>query len=150
MASIRAWWQQLGKQRYPDAKRLTITADCGGSNSNRPRLWKVELQSSPTRPALRSRCCHFPPGTTKWNQIEHRLFSFIAMNWRGKPLISHQVIINLIAATTTNTGLNVYARLDPTTYQKGIKVTDKQLAAVNLTRHAFHGEWNYTIAPRAP
>jgi transposase len=140
LASIRAWWQQLGKQRYPDAKRLTITADCGGSNGNRPRLWKVELQQLADDTGLEINVLHYPAGTSKCNRIEHRLFSAIAVNWRGKPLLSHQVIIDLIAATTNSSGLKVYARLDPATYQKGIKVTAKQLAAVNLTRHAFHGE----------
>ena len=147
VASIRAWWQQLGKQRYPDAKRLTITADCGGSNGNRPRLWKLELQQLADDTGLEIEVCHFPPGTSKWNRIEHRLFSFVAINWRGKPLISHQVIIDLIAATTTNTGLKVYARLDPATYQKGIKVTDQAARRRQpRPRHAFHGDWNYRIA----
>jgi hypothetical protein len=148
--SVRAWWEQLGHQRYPDAKRLTITADCGGSNGNRRRLWKTELQQFADDTGLQIDVLHFPPATSKWNKVEHRLFSFISINWRGKPLISHQVIIDLIAATTTSTGLKVYARLDPNIYQKGIEVTDKQLAAVHLEGHAFHPEWNYTIAPCAP
>jgi Rhodopirellula transposase DDE domain len=150
VASIRAWWEQLGKDRYPHAKRLTITADCGGSNGYRRRLFKLELQKLSDDTGLQIDVLHLPPGASKWNKIEHRLFSYISINWRGKPLTSHQVIIDLIAATTTSTGLTVYARLDENDYPKGIKVTAKQLAAVNLTRHAFHGEWNYTIAPRAP
>jgi hypothetical protein len=146
VAAIRAWWQQLGQQRYPDASSLTITADCGGSNGNRTRLWKTELQQLANDTNLQITVCHFPPGTSKWNKIEHRLFSFISKNWRGQPLISYQVIINLIAATTTSTGLEVYARLDKNEYPK-LEVTDAQLAAVNLTPNTFHGEWNYTINP---
>ena len=146
--SIRGWWQQLGKERYPDATTLTITADCGGSNGNRTRLWKTELQALADETHLAIRVCHFPPGTSKWNKIEHRLFSFISINWRGKPLVSRQTIISLIAATTTRTGLTVHARLDERTYAKGIKITDAELAAVNLTGDPFHPEWNYTINPR--
>jgi len=146
-ASIRSWWEHLGRQRYPDAKTLTITADGGGSNSSRTRLWKTEVQKLADHTGLQINVCHFPPGTSKWNKIEHRLFSFISTNWRGKPLISHEVIINLIAATTTTTGLKVYAQLDQQTYEKGITVTDEQLAAVNITRNHFHGDWNYTITP---
>jgi len=146
--SIRGWWQQLGQGRYPEATCLTITADCGGSNGNRTRLWKTELQGLADESGLAIRVCHFPPGTSKWNQIEHRLFSQISINWRGKPLLSCQTIINLIAATTTRTGLTVHARLDERTYPKGIKVSDAQLAAVNLTGDPFHPEWNYIINPR--
>jgi hypothetical protein len=146
VAAIRAWWEQLGQKRYPNASSLTITADCGGSNGNRTRLWKTELQQLANDTSLQITVCHFPPGTSKWNKIEHRLFSFISRNWRGKPLISYQVIINLIAATTTSTGLEVYARLDENEYPK-IEITDAQLAAVNLTPDTFHGEWNYTINP---
>jgi transposase len=145
--SIRSWWQELGRGRYPDAKALTITADCGGSNGNRTRLWKTELQRLADESRLEICVLHFPPGTSKWNKIEHRLFSFISMNWRAKPLISRQVVIDLIAATTTRTGLDVYARLDEGTYPKAIKISDTQLAAVNLQGHAFHPEWNYTITP---
>lgn len=145
--SIRGWWEHLGSERYPDATSLMITADCGGSNSSRTRLWKVELQRLADQTGLQITVCHFPPGTSKWNWIEHRLFSFIGINWRGKPLESHEVIINLIAATTTSTGLKVYARLDEGSYPKGIKVTDHDLAAVNIERHDFHGDWNYTITP---
>lgn len=147
VSSIRAWWKHLGKARYPQARSLTITADCGGSNSNRTRLWKSELQKLADDTGLELTICHFPPGTSKWNAIEHRLFSFIATNWRGKPLESLEVIINLIAGTTTNHGLKVYARLDTGSYPKGIEVPDEQFAAINIHRHNFHGEWNYTIKP---
>ena len=126
---------------------MTITADCGGSNSSRTRLWKLELQRLADRTGLQITVCHFPPGTSKWNKIEHRLFSFISTNWRGKPLISHEVIINLISATTTTTGLKVYAQLDDREYKKGIKISDQQLATINITRNTFHGDWNYTVAP---
>ena len=146
-ASIQAWWQHLGSERYPQATTLTITADCGGSNGNRLRLWKAELQRLADTTGLTIQVSHFPPGTSKWNKIEHRLFSFISQNWRGKPLLSHEVIINLIAATSTRTGLKVYARLDERDYPKKIVVTDEQLAAVNLKGHQFHPEWNYTISP---
>ncbi len=145
--SILGWWQQLGHQRYPHAKSLTITADCGGANSNRVRLWKTELQRLADETGLEIIVCHFPPGTSKWNKVEHRLFSFMSLNWRGKPLESHEVIINLIAATTTTTGLKVYAQLDKRQYPTKLEVTDAQLAAVNITRHSFHGDWNYTINP---
>ena len=147
VASILGWWQHLGKDRYPDATTLTITADCGGSNGYRTRLWKTELQALANQTGLAISVCHFPPGTSKWNKIEHRLFSFISMNWRAKPLISRQVVIDLINATTTRTGLEVYARLDERTYPKAIKVTDAQLAAVKLQGNPFHPEWNYTIMP---
>jgi hypothetical protein len=146
VAAIGAWWEQFGRARYPDARQLVITADCGGSNGNRTRLWKTELQKLADDTAVEIVVCHFPPGTSKWNKIEHRLFSFISRNWRGEPLISYEVIINLIAATSTSTGLQVYARLDENEYPK-VDVTDQELAAVNLTRDAFHGEWNYTIKP---
>ena len=145
--SVLGWWQNLGKQRYPDAAILTITADCGGANSNRVRLWKTECQRLADSTGLQIQICHFPPGTSKWNKVEHRLFSFMSLNWRGKPLESHEVIINLIAATTTSTGLKVYAQLDKRPYPTKIEVTDEQLAAVNITRHSFHGDWNYTISP---
>jgi hypothetical protein len=148
VAAIRAWWDQFGQVRYGEAKTLQITADCGGSNGNRTRLWKTELQRLADDTGLEISVCHFPPGTSKWNKIEHRLFSFISRNWRGQPLISYQVIINLITATTTTTGLEVYARLDENEYPK-VEVTDAELAAVNLTRHPFHGEWNYSINPSA-
>jgi transposase len=147
VASIRSWWQQLGSVGYPNATTLQITADCGGGNGNRTRLWKTELQRLADDTALQICVCHFPPGTSKWNKIEHRLWSFIAKNWRGRPLVSHEVIINSIAATTTDTGLRVYAQLDERDYPQGVTVTDAQLAAVNLHRDDFHGEWNYTIKP---
>ena len=145
--SILSWWTHLGRQRYPNATTLTITADSGGSNSPRTRLWRVELQRLADETGLRIVVCHFPPGTSKWNKIEHRMFSFVSLNWRGKPLESLEVIINLIAATTTNTGLKVYAHLDDREYEKGVEVTDDQLAAVNITRNSFHGEWNYSVTP---
>jgi transposase len=145
--SIRRWWKTMGEKVYPRAKRLLITADSGGSNGSRVRLWKVELQKLSTETGLSISICHFPPGTSKWNKIEHRLFSFISQNWRGKPLISHEVIVELISATTTKTGLEVECEIDPNIYPKGIKVTDKELKAVNLLKDSFHGEWNYTINP---
>lgn len=147
VASIRGWWQQLGSQRYPDAKTLTITADCGGSNGNRTRLWKTQLQRFADESGLAIRVCHFPPGTSKWNKIEHKLFSFISRNWRGRPLLTRQTIVSLIGATTLAAGLKVYARLDEGDYARGVKVSDAELAAVNLTRDDFHGEWNYVITP---
>jgi hypothetical protein len=148
VASIQGGWEHLGRQRYPDASSLTITADCGGSNGNRTRLWKTELQRLADETGLQIRVCHFPPGTSKWNRIEHRLFSFITQNWRAKPLETLQVIINLIAATTTRTGLEIYAQLDQRAYPDKIKVSDAEIAAVALTGHDFHPEWNYAINPR--
>ena len=145
--AILSWWEHLGRERYPDATTLTITADSGGSNSPRTRLWRVELQRLADETGLQIRVCHFPPGTSKWNKIEHRMFSFVSLNWRGKPLESLEVIINLIAATTTNTGLKIYAQLDNREYEKGVEISDEQLAAVNITRDPFHGEWNYTVTP---
>jgi transposase len=150
VASIRAWWQDLGRERYPAAHALQITADCGGGNGNRIRLWKVELQKLADQTGLTVRVCHFPPGTSKWNKIEHRLFCHISQTWRGRPLISYQVIINSIAATTTTAGLKVFARLDQRDYPKKVEVADQELAAVNLTRDPFHPEWNYTISPSPP
>ncbi len=147
VASIRSWWEHLGSERYPDASRLTITADCGGSNNPRVRLWKVELQKLANDTGLDIEVCHFPPGTSKWNKIEHRLFSFITMNWRGKPLVSLETIVNLIAGTTTRTGLEVYTRLDEGTYPDKIQVSNAEVEAVNLHGHKFHPEWNYTIKP---
>jgi transposase len=148
VASIESWWQHLGQERYPDATTLTITADCGGSNGNRTRLWKTELQRLADDTGLAVQVCHFPPGTSKWNKIEHRLFSFISHNWRAKPLVSLEVIINLIAATTTRTGLEVYAQLDKRTYPDKVTVSDAELKAVSLHGATFHPEWNYTIKPR--
>jgi transposase len=147
VASILGWWEHLGRERYPKARTLTITADCGGSNGNRTRLWKTELQRLAEETGLDISVCHFPPGTSKWNKIEHRLFSFISMNWRAKPLISRQTVVDLIAATTTRTGLEVFARLDERPYPKGIKISDAELAAVQLQGNPFHPEWNYTIKP---
>ena len=148
VASIRSWWEQLGKERYPAATRLTITADCGGSNGNRTRLWKLKLQRLADETGLEISVCHFPPGTSKWNKIEHRLFSFISRNWRGRPLVSRQAIVSLIGATTSSAGLKVYAELDERSYPRGVKVSDAELASVNLTRDEFHGEWNYVIKPQ--
>ena len=148
--SIRRWWQWMGRPTYPKARRLLITADSGGSNGSRVRLWKLHLQQLADETGLQISVCHFPPGTSKWNKIEHRLFSFISQNWRGKPLVSHEVIVNLIAATTTAKGLRVASGLDTNTYPKGIKVADKDLAKVHIERDRFHGEWNYRISPRGP
>ena len=147
--SIRRWWHQLGAGRYPDASTLTITADCGGSNGNRTKLWKTELQKLADETGLQIQVLHFPPGTSKWNRIEHRLFSFVTINWRGKPLYSLQTIINLISATTTKSGLKVYAELDEGAYPK-VNVSAAEMNALALHGHDFHPEWNYTIAPRTP
>ena len=148
VATIRRWWLGMGQPLYPAAKELMIMADGGGSNGSRVRLWKLELQGLADDLNLPIRVCHFPPGTSKWNKIEHRLFSYISMNWRGRPLVSHEVIVNLIAATTTSKGLKVRAAIDPTPYPKGIKVTDAEFAAIQLDRDDFHGEWNYVISPK--
>ena len=137
----------MGRKRYSKAKRLMISADGGGSNGYRVRLWKVELQKLADELALPITVCHLPPGTSKWNKIEHRLFSFITINWRGKPLRSYRTIVQLIAATTTDAGLKVRAELNQRKYPKGVKVSDAQFATVNIAPHAFHGDWNYTIAP---
>ncbi len=146
--SIRRWWNMMGKASYPRAQQLLITADSGGSNGARVRLWKLELQKFADETGLEISVCHFPPGTSKWNKIEHRLFSFITQNWRGKPLVSHEVIVNLIAATTTRTGLRVRSQLDTAKYPKGIKVGKQEFATIHLRPDSFHGDWNYTIAPR--
>jgi hypothetical protein len=145
--TIRRWWQDIGCKRYPGAKRLTIACDGGGSNGSRVRLWKLELQKLANELGIEITVHHLPPGTSKWNKIEHRLFSFITMNWRAKPLVSYQVIIDLISATTTKTGLKVVCELDDRLYPKGVVVSDEELAAVNIVRADFHGEWNYTIKP---
>ena len=147
--SIRRWWRWMGRPSYPQANRLLITADSGGSNGARVRLWKWELQKLADETGLEISVCHFPPGTSKWNKIEHRLFSFINQNWRGKPLISHEVIIQLIAATTTTTGLAVKSKLDTNTYPAGVKVSDRQMAELQLRRDQFHGDWNYSLLPRS-
>jgi hypothetical protein len=148
--SIRRWWHEMGRARFPKAKELLITADGGGSNGHRTRLWKVSLQALADELKLVLNVSHFPPGTSKWNKIEHRLFSFITQNWRGKPLVNHQAIVNLIASTTTSTGLVVKAALDTNHYDTEIKVSDEELAGLRLQRHEFHGDWNYTISPRRP
>jgi hypothetical protein len=146
--SIRRWWRWMGRRSYSKAKRLLITADSGGSNGARVRLWKWELQQLADETGLEIAVCHFPPGTSKWNKIEHRLFSFITKNWRGRPLTSYQVIVNLIAHTTTKAGLVVKAALDTSHYETGIVVSDEELARVKITPEKFHGEWNYGIRPR--
>ncbi len=143
--SIRRWWRSMGVPLYPRAKRLLICADGGGSNGYRSRLWKAELQRLATEMALQITACHFPPGTSKWNKIEHRLFSHITLNWRGRPLVSHDVVVNLIGSTKTKSGLRVKARLDKRKYPLGIQVSDEEMEAIKLTRHKFHGDWNYTI-----
>jgi transposase len=146
--TIRSWWHAVGSQAYPTAQELLVTADGGGSNGGRVRLWKLELQGLADEIGLPIRVCHFPPGTSKWNKIEHRLFSFITMNWRGEPLTSHEVMLNLIANTKTKTGLAVRAEMDNHIYPKGIKVPDAIFEAIDLIRDDFHGEWNYVICPR--
>jgi hypothetical protein len=147
--SIRRWWNMMGREAYPDAGQLLITADSGGSNGSRVRLWKLELQKLADETKLEISVCHFPPGTSKWNKIEHRLFSFITQNWRGKPLVSHEVIVNLIAATTTRTGLRVQSQLDTGKYPKGMKVSKAEFATIHLRPATFHGDWNYVIVPRS-
>ena len=145
--AIHRWWKKMGAKRYPQAKELLITADGGGSNASRSRLWKVALQDLALRLKMPIRVCHFPPGTSKWNKIEHRMFCHITQNWRGQPLVSHEVIIALIANTTTRAGLKVRAEIDTARYPTGTKVSDEELASINLKRHTFHGEWNYTLLP---
>ncbi|MDJ0465478.1 ISAzo13 family transposase [Streptomyces sp. H27-C3] len=145
--SIRRWWKARGTQDYPQARRLLITADAGGSNGYRTRAWKAELAALAMETGLHITVCHFPPGTSKWNRIEHRLFSHITMNWRGRPLASHEVIVQSIAATTTRTGLKVHAELDTATYATGVRIVDRQLDALPLARHEWHGDWNYTLRP---
>ena len=145
--SIRCWWNTLGKTRFPDATRLMITADGGGSNGYRVKAWKWQLAQLATETGLTITVCHYPPGTSKWNKIEHRLFSFISINWRGKPLTDIRTIVELISATTTDTGLTVQAAYDPNWYQRGIKISDQQLATIPITPHQWHGQWNYDIAP---
>jgi DDE family transposase len=145
--SIRRWWKAAGSSDYPLARRLLITADAGGSNGYRTRAWKAELAALAVETGLEITACHFPPGTSKWNKVEHRLFSHITMNWRGRPLTSHEVIVNTIAATTTRTGLRVRAELDTSAYDTGVKVSDRQMQALPLTRHDWHGDWNYTLCP---
>lgn len=146
--TIRSWWHSVGCKRYPNARQLTITADGGGSNGSRVRLWKRELQRLADELGIDIHVHHLPPGTSKWNKIEHRLFSFISMNWRAKPLVSYRVIVDLISATTTDTGLTVQCELDTNTYPKGISVTEQEMAQLNIIRDEFHGEWNYTLRCR--
>jgi hypothetical protein len=148
VASIRRWWMQMGQKRFPRARELLITADGGGSNGHRSRLWKVSLQGLADELQLTLHVCHFPPGTSKWNKIEHRLFSFITQNWRGRPLLSHQTIVNLIARTTTRAGLVVRAALDTRQYDTAIKVSDQEFARLRLTPHPFHADWNYSLSPQ--
>jgi len=147
VAAIRQWWARMGRTTYPTATELLITADSGGSNSARVRLWKVELQRLADQTGLRITVCHFPPGTSKWNKIEHRMFCHITTNWRGRPLVTYRVVVNLIAHTSTANGLKIHASLDRRHYPTGIKVTKDEYAAVRLTPAKFHGNWNYTIAP---
>ena len=146
--TIRRWWYAMGREKYPRAEKLLITADGGGSNGSRVRLWKVELQRLADETGLVIGVSHFPPGTSKWNKIEHRLFSFTSKNWRGQPLTSLKVIVNLIAGTTTKKGRKVHAQIDAASYPAGVKVPDSEMAELRLHRHAFHGEWNYEILPR--
>lgn len=146
--SIRYWWKKIGKKKYPKTKNILICADAGGSNSYRSRLWKKKLQEFCDVEKIDVSVCHFPPGTSKWNKIEHRLFSFISINWRGKPLLTYQTIINLITSTKTKTGLTIQARLNKKNYKKGIKVSKKEMQSLNISKDKFHGEWNYTIKPR--
>ena len=147
VASIRRWWKRLGRKRHPEATRLFITADSGGSNGSRNRLWKVELQKFADATGLEIEVSHYPPGTSKWNKIEHRLFCHVTKNWRGQPLVTHDVVVSLIGSTTTESGLKVHAQLDAGLYEKGRKVSDEEFNTVNLQPHKFHGEWNYTIHP---
>jgi hypothetical protein len=147
VAAIRRWWRRLGRDRHPHSTRLLITADSGGSNSSRSRLWKIELQKLSNETGLEIEVCHFPPGTSKWNKIEHRLFCHITRNWQGQPLETFEIVVNLIGSTTTTTGLKVHADLDPGKYEKGKEVTDEELAQVNIRPSRFHGEWNYVIRP---
>jgi transposase len=146
--SVRRWWYSMGRGLYPNAKQLMVTADGGGSNGYRIKLWKLELQKLADETGLSIQVSHFPPGTSKWNKIEHRLFAFISQNWRGKPLISHEVIVKLIAATSNKAGLKVECQLDTNIYPKAIKVSDEEMAEINIQRDSFHGEWNYTISPK--
>ena len=147
--SIRRWWTQMGQARFPEATRLLVTADAGGSNGYRVRAFKVELAKLAAETGLNITVCHYPPGTSKWNRIEHRMFSFITMNWRGRPLTTIRTIVELISATTTTTGLTIQAGYDPNWYPKGVKISDAELAALPLTPHQFHGEWNYTITAQS-
>ena len=148
VASIRGWWRHEGRKLYPNASELLITADGGGSNGSRLRLWKVSLQEFADETGLSIRVCHFPPGTSKWNKVEHRLFSFISSNWRGEPLRDYETIVNLIARTTTAKGLKVTCRLDRRKYPVGLRIGNEEMKRLNLERDTFHGDWNYIIKPR--
>jgi hypothetical protein len=149
VATLRRWWTQVGQPTYPNAKRLLITADAGGSNGYRVRLWRTELAKLATDIGVAITVCHFPPGTSKWNKIEHRLFSAITNNWRGRPLTNHEVVVELIGATTSRTGLTVHAEADTSSYPRGVKISDVQIAAIapQLKTDKYHGEWNYTVKP---
>ena len=148
VGSVRRWWLEMGKPFYPHASQLLITADGGGSNGSRVRLWKLELQKLADELGMAIHVCHFPPGTSKWNKIEHKMFSFISQNWRGRPLITKEVVVNLISNTTTSKGLEIIAKLDSRTYKTGIKVSDEEFQRLSIERNEFHGEWNYKIIPR--
>ncbi|KKB96160.1 hypothetical protein SZ25_00753, partial [Candidatus Arcanobacter lacustris] len=148
--TIRKWWNSMGKERYPNATELMITADGGGSNGSRVRLWKIELQKFANEIGIPIHISHFPPGTSKWNKIEHKMFCYISMNWRGKPLISHEVIVNLIANTRTRSGLKIEADINTNIYPTGIKISDEEFSSINIIRNEFHGEWNYIIKPISP
>ena len=150
LPSIRRWWREMGKAVYQHPRRLLITADCGGSNGYRVRLWRRELQTLADELQLQIQVCHFPPGTSKWNKIEHRMFCHITANWRGRPLVSRQVVVNLIGSTTTQEGLRINAVLDEKLYRPGIKISDEELATLAIERDEFHGEWNYRVMPRSP
>lgn len=150
VATLRSWWKTVGRPSYPDAQRLLVCADAGGSNGSRLRLWKVELAGLAAETGLAITVCHLPPGTSKWNKVEHRLFAHISMNWRGRPLESHEAVVQLIGATKTRAGLSVHAELDESAYPKGIKITNRQMAALPLHRHDFHPDWNYTLQPPSP
>jgi hypothetical protein len=150
VSAIRCWLEKMGRRRYPDAQELTITADCGGSNGARVRLWKVELQKLADETGLTIKVRHYPPGTSKWNRIEHRMFCHITQNWRGRPLTDRAAVVELIAATTTKTGLKIECALDTRTYEKGIKVSNAEMKLLNIQGDAFHSEWNYTVTPRTP
>jgi DDE family transposase len=147
VASIERWWEKMGSVAYPNARKLLITADAGGSNGHRNRLWKKKIAELAAKTGLEITVCHFPPGTSKWNKIEHRMFSQITLNWRGRPLQTHETVVNLIGSTTTKTGLKINAELNPQVYLTGIKVTDQEIKELPLQRHKFHGDWNYTMNP---
>ena len=147
VATLHRWWRQMGRHTYPDARRLLVTADGGGSNGSRSRLWKFELQKLADTLGLCISVCHFPPGTSKWNKIEHRMFCHITQNWRGRPLVSHEVVVNLIGDTTTQAGLAIRSELDEGRYPTGRQVTDEQMNRLSIKRDAFHGEWNYSLSP---